>query len=55
MNWREHLKPHEAERIAKIEAARDYAAGLGLEYRRLYARAHKRAERSVHSHTEGAA
>ena len=45
MNWRDHLTPAEARRIAKIEAIRAQAAALSDEYRAIAERCRKRAER----------
>lgn len=45
MNWRDHLTPAEARRIAKIEAIRAQAAELNSEYRAIAERARKRFER----------
>ncbi len=42
MNWRDHLKPAEAKRIAAIEAERP---ALNAEFRAISERARKRGER----------
>jgi hypothetical protein len=45
MNWRDHLKPAEAKRIAAIEAMREQVDQVQPEYRAISERARKRGER----------
>jgi hypothetical protein len=47
MNWRDHLKPAEAKRIAAIEAMREQVDQVQPEYRAISERARKRGERKM--------